>query len=99
MQRTRIFCVALANYHRSQKAGETTFIRAFGIRTIESGKDLDQSNRTPAREIGSLSKGRQFSKKELERDRAARGPRVFVVFRLGKCQVEELGTGMVSLPN
>src|SRR5437773_11432513 len=46
MLRTRTFCVALASYPHFRKAGETTFVRAFGVRMIESEKNLDYSRPT-----------------------------------------------------
>src|SRR4029434_4877171 len=37
--------------------------------------------------------------KELKWNRAARGPRILVVFHFGKSEVEELGTRTISFPN
>src|SRR6184192_4972274 len=44
MQRIRSCCVASANYHHFQTAGESTFVSAFGIRTIDNSVTLNASH-------------------------------------------------------
>src|SRR5882724_8094887 len=63
-------------------------------RSFERGDELGI-----LKERSEIPECRQLSEKELERDGAARGPRVLVMFRFGKCQVEELGARTVSLPD
>ena len=46
-----------------------------------------------------LSKCRQLSEKELERDRTTHSPCILVVFRFGKREVEEVGAGTVPFPD
>src|SRR5437870_10301144 len=50
-------------------------------------------------ELDNFCECRQLSEKELERDWAARGPRVLVVFRFGKRKVKQLRSGTVSFPD
>ncbi len=47
----------------------------------------------------SLSECRQLSEKELERDWAAAGPCVLVVFRFGESKVKQLRSGTISFPD
>src|SRR5207247_9471864 len=44
MQRIRSWCVASANYQHYQTAGESTFVSAFGIRTIDNSVTLNASH-------------------------------------------------------
>src|SRR6266481_1114757 len=63
-------------------------------RSFERGDELGI-----LKERSEIPECRQLSEKELERNGAARGPRVLVMFRFGKCQVEEFGALTVSLPD
>ena len=42
---------------------------------------------------------RQFPKKELERDWAARGPRILIMFRFGKRQIKQLRSQTIPFPD
>src|SRR5437773_877254 len=93
MRQTKSFCVALPNWPRCQKLGETIFVSACGIQTIEANAVTADVCITLA--VRSLTqrpldlcrqpKHRQSFKKELERSRALRSPRAFVILCFGKC--------------
>src|SRR5439155_24317832 len=63
-------------------------------RSFERGDELDILKKRLE-----IPECRQLSEKELERDRAACGPRVLVVFRFGKREVKQLRSGAISFPN
>ena len=50
-------------------------------------------------ELASYYECRQLSKKELERDWAAGGPCVLVLFRFGERKVKKFRSGTVSFPD
>src|SRR6266704_492197 len=84
MLRTRTFCVASANYPRCQKAGETTFARVFGTRTIEGAKNSQQLSLTPAPKSADYPKAGSFPNRNWNGIGLRAGRGVLVVFRFGE---------------